>query len=263
MRGGDNWRWTVVQRRKKSQATARLPNATSFYVAGMSDCTKNSDLFKCFTSFGEVVDVFMGRRKDATGKNFSFVKFEGVRDVGELEKALQGVLCGGKTLSVNAARYGRNSKAPNQAQPTVQATKYNMTGNGVNLSVRGTSFGSGKSYAEIICGRKCDTAPSSTPPAPIRLVAMGTTRNWLSESVLVGEVLSLDHLAAMPNHFLNGDGIIDSIKYVGGLNVAICFRSDEFVGDFLADTDRWIEWLQWVKKGHSWIMGSVTSQIFE
>ncbi|KAL4565512.1 hypothetical protein LXL04_029610 [Taraxacum kok-saghyz] len=258
MRGGENEKWKVVQRRKKNQVSARLPHATPFYVAGMSDSTSKSYLIKCFRDFGEVVDVFMGRRKDVTWKNFAFVKFEGVRNVGDMEKALQGIVCGGKTLSVNAARYKRNSKKHAPAQPSVRAAKKDtpVTGNGVNMSVTGMSSGSDRSYVEAICGRKCVAVPPSPPPAPIRLVAKGTPRNWLSESVLVGEALSLDHLAAMPNHFLNGDGIIDNIKYVGGMNVAICFKSGQFAEDFLADSDRWIEWLQWVKKGGSWNPGS-------
>ena len=93
--GDDNGEWKTVRRRKACPAGGGSGDATSFFVSGMSDCTSKMDLRKKFAGFGEIVDVYMGTRKNKEGKNFAFVKFIGVEDVHYLEGKMQGVILGG------------------------------------------------------------------------------------------------------------------------------------------------------------------------
>ncbi|KAL4578942.1 hypothetical protein LXL04_015074 [Taraxacum kok-saghyz] len=222
MRRREEGRWTVVQRQKKNQVKTWNPNTTPFFVNGFSDSAKIGDLRRCFGGHGEVVDVYMGRHKDSAGRNYAFVKFNGVQDVRRLEEELQGIVCGGKILVVNAAKYGRD-KAP------------------TNVS----------SFADVIAGRQAAQLRHPTPPPPVQLIARGTAKDWVDKKVLMGEVLSLDHMASVPNQFVTGDGIIESIRYGGGLNVLITFKDQNFAEEFLEDLGRWIEWFQWVRRGDS------------
>ena len=44
---------------------------------------------------------------------------------------------------------------------------------------------------------------------------------------------------------------MENIKYIGGLNVALCFKDQANAARFMIDTSIWIEWLQWVVPGNS------------
>ncbi|KAL4574610.1 hypothetical protein LXL04_021444 [Taraxacum kok-saghyz] len=240
---------------KKTPLWNRNLNAISFFVTGLADSSKKRDLFKCFEAFGEVVDVFMGTRRDKAGRNFAFVKFVNVGSARQLEGELQGMSCGGKELTVNLARYGRD-----RAPITGMASRSNAAparGNPPHTSRVGTRW-ERRSFAEVISGgNNTPSIPQAVSKLlpPISLSTKGSSRNWVSKKVLIGEALSLDHMAALPGILVTGDGIIEKVKYVGGLNVAICFKDHSFAQDYLEDSGRWIEWLQWLKMGDDSYIG--------
>ncbi|CAH1422790.1 unnamed protein product [Lactuca virosa] len=62
-----------------------------------------------FTKFGQVVDVFIPRKKNRNGKQFAFIRFNTVKDESTLENALQGIKCNENVLKVNLAKHPRNS----------------------------------------------------------------------------------------------------------------------------------------------------------
>ncbi|KAL4557422.1 hypothetical protein LXL04_035599 [Taraxacum kok-saghyz] len=80
-------------------------------MAGMPVGTKKEEIKRCFEGFGELVDVFMGRKKHKSGQKFAFVKFNNIGDARTLQDEMLGLVCCGKALSVNVAKYGCN-KAP-------------------------------------------------------------------------------------------------------------------------------------------------------
>ncbi|KAL4592057.1 hypothetical protein LXL04_005037 [Taraxacum kok-saghyz] len=108
---GDEVKWTKVQYRKKKNREVDFHGAISYYVAGVPTGVKKVDIRRCFEGFGDLVDMFMGKKKDAVGMNFAFVKFNNVKDIWKLESEMQNVNCAGKPVSVNVARYGRD-KSP-------------------------------------------------------------------------------------------------------------------------------------------------------
>ncbi|KAL4560392.1 hypothetical protein LXL04_032542 [Taraxacum kok-saghyz] len=168
-----NQTWTTVQRRNKRPPANAFSDATSFYVAGMSNGTMKNDIRRCFEGFGELVDVFMGKKKDTSENNFAFVKFINVQNTAELESSMQNITCAGKTLSVNLARYGRN-RSP------IATTK---VWNGVNARPPVTSthrqphppyrsnnsaYGGGRrSYADVIHGQDKPTVTQLATPIPL------------------------------------------------------------------------------------------------
>ena len=97
----------------------------------MLDSTKIDALRGCFESFGKVVDVYIGRHKDKAGRNFAFVKFAGVRDVQALEGEMHGVVCGGRTLTVNAAKYSRSKASAEPLNKTPHSSNFNGQHSGI------------------------------------------------------------------------------------------------------------------------------------
>ncbi|KAL4587568.1 hypothetical protein LXL04_000440 [Taraxacum kok-saghyz] len=227
MSGGQG-KWTTVQRRRRSTTANNIQDATSYYVAGMSNGAMKSDIRRCFEGFGELVDVFMGKKKDTSGKNFAFVKFINVGDIWELERNMQNVSCAGKALSVNLARYGRN-KNPIDAVKTqigdrarIPQTTIPGHPSPIYRPIRSSVGGNRRSYADVTTGmQKQQEQPTLAPP--ISLSAANANGNWLKNNVLVGEALSIDHMASLHSG-LHGDDTVENVTYLGGLNVALCFK---------------------------------------
>ncbi|KAI3751225.1 hypothetical protein L2E82_22273 [Cichorium intybus] len=245
--------WMEVRRRRKGTNKGFHPNTTSYFVAGFSDGCRNNDIRECFRRFGDIADIYMGSRKNLSGRNFAFVKFNNVVDIWCLEREMKDVVCFGKHLSVNVARYGRDKNlivtVPKKINSGTTKTKTDIKPCWIpvsnNIPLHAKSFGR-KSFVDVAKGSGGET---SQLPTPIMLDNCCSTRNWLSDKVLVGEVLSLDHMASL-NSVLNiGDGSLECIKYIGGLNVALCFKNQAMVKDFLDDSDRWIEWFQRILLG--------------
>ena len=66
------------------------------------------DLWKTFHEIGHVVDVFIARKMSKAGKRFGFVRFVGVADNNNLEKALNDLWIGKYRIRANLAKFGRN-----------------------------------------------------------------------------------------------------------------------------------------------------------
>ncbi|KAI3497734.1 hypothetical protein L1887_33238 [Cichorium endivia] len=247
--------WTEVRRRRKGTNVGFHPNATSYFVAGLSDRCRKTDMRECFRRFGDIADIYMGTRKNSSGRNFAFVKFSNVIDIWSLEREMQGVVCCGRHLSVNVARYERDKNLIVTVPPQKNSgtSKTPIATNPCRIPVshvippHAKSFGR-KSFAAVAKGSGGETIQL---PTPIMLDNCCSTRNWLCDTVLVGEVLSLDHMASLSSVLNIGDGSLECIKYIGGLNVALCFKDQAMARDFLDDSDRWIEWFQRIVLGGS------------
>ncbi|KAL4580367.1 hypothetical protein LXL04_016558 [Taraxacum kok-saghyz] len=239
---GDEVKWTKVQYRKKKNNDADFHGAISYYVAGMPTGVKKVDIRRSFEGFGDLVDIFMGKKKDAAGMNFAFVKFNNVEDIWKLESVMQNVICAGKPVSVNVARYGCDKSPiydPNAAGSKPPALRTSRQPQRPFLPHRTRTVTTGnRSYADVTSG--LPTKPTPPLPTPIPLNPCNSPKNWLTNKVLVGEALSIDHMASL-----------HSIKYIGGLNVALCFKDQQNAVNYMKDSSRWIEWLQWVVPGDS------------
>ncbi|KAL4587431.1 hypothetical protein LXL04_000302 [Taraxacum kok-saghyz] len=217
----------------------------------MSNGATKMDIRRSFGGFGDLVDIFMGKKKDSAGKNFAFVKFANVVDMWKLEGDMQNVSCAGKPLAVNLARYARNKNpilAPihRQRNPTkrVDPPKPCHT---VYLPRQNVS-NDYRSFADVATGLPTRQAPALQ--TPILLTVSDAPKNWLKNNVLVGEVLSIDHMNSLPSGFY-GDDTVEKLRYIGGLNVALCFKNQSTAENFMKDNGRWIEWFNWLVPGDS------------
>ncbi|KAL4581815.1 hypothetical protein LXL04_006346 [Taraxacum kok-saghyz] len=232
-----------------SRFLVEFHGAISYYVSGMTTGVKKDDIRKCFERYGDLVDVFIGKKKDAAGKNFAFVKFHNVGDIWKLESDMQSVICAGKPVYVNVARYGRN-KAPIFEPKDTTRKSHGPISHRQNSHRQPLKPPQPSCYDVSIARRSYADVTSGSLPTPITPNPCNSSINWLTDKVLVGEALSIDHLASL-HAGLGSDVTLESIKYLGGLKVRLTFKDLSNASNFMADTSRWIEWLHWVVPGNS------------
>ncbi|CAH1412999.1 unnamed protein product [Lactuca virosa] len=73
--------WTDV-RRWKLPANQMI---TAFYATNIPDGANCNKLREVFMEYGEVVDIYIARKKDASGSNFAFIRFKVIGDIKALE----------------------------------------------------------------------------------------------------------------------------------------------------------------------------------
>ncbi|KAJ0456047.1 putative RNA recognition motif domain, nucleotide-binding alpha-beta plait domain superfamily [Helianthus annuus] len=90
-------------------------NTTSFYVSNLpSSCTVGM-LWKEFQVCGKMTDAYLAKRKDKSGKYFTFIRFEGVKDKEKMVKALRQMSIGESKVLVNVAKFVKE-EAPKRQQ---------------------------------------------------------------------------------------------------------------------------------------------------
>ncbi|KAL4584213.1 hypothetical protein LXL04_008805 [Taraxacum kok-saghyz] len=99
----------------------------------------------------------MGRKKNSAGKNFTFVNFKNVGDIWKMENEMQGIICGGKVLSVNVSKYGRNRALVSVPKPGVSiGLKPKFSHLDLNPSKHPVHRGT-RSFVEVAGGTKAPT----------------------------------------------------------------------------------------------------------
>ncbi|CAI9283159.1 unnamed protein product [Lactuca saligna] len=255
--------WTDVRRRKPPAIQA----ITNFFVAGFPDGTSKGELRQTFARYGQVVDVYIGGRKDYRKKNYSFVRFHEGRELNNLEKNLQGIICRGQQLEVNLAKHQRKTKGPKiptfhrEAAPEINLRYVPPPSSSV---LHSHDFRT-RNYAQLV---KVSTTKSTKPlSTPVILNPNTSMKHWIQKTVLIGDVttrlwlereeeernkekrcrakiqgeaFSLDHIANLPASLLMNE----NTKYFGGLRIALKFNHSMDATQFLEDNTRWKDWFK-------------------
>ncbi|KAL4579596.1 hypothetical protein LXL04_015749 [Taraxacum kok-saghyz] len=168
---------------------------------------------KCFRRLiwgcDKLADVYVASQKDISGSLFAFVKFANVRGQESIEEIIEGL----KAIEIRRKRFLANcTKHP---RPTMQAAPKRNVAKGVD--------------------------------APIKLDCMAEVNNWADKSVLVGEVRNFDPICNLLDLFaLEGYEVVE-IKYVGGIQVTVKFKSARAAEVFKANKTLWLKWFIWVE----------------
>lgn len=155
-----------------------------------------------------MVDVYLAKKKDASGSNFAFIRFKGVGDTIALERNLGSVMYNNSILKCNVDRYMRNSKmefASNDSSRTQVRHSISKPDKGwINKR---------RSFVDVVKGEKNNTV--------IHLDAQAAGTDRFSKKALVGEVHSIEHLRNLPL-ILDAYGMEDiKVYYLGGLIVML------------------------------------------
>jgi len=82
----------------------------SFFFTHFPENLNNTDLRKLFARFGNVVEVFVSKKRDRWGRRFGFMKYKVVANEEELGLRLEEVWWGDMKLKVNRTRFSREEK---------------------------------------------------------------------------------------------------------------------------------------------------------
>ncbi|PWA77095.1 hypothetical protein CTI12_AA228140 [Artemisia annua] len=82
-------------------------NAGSFFFTNFPETRDSSPLWKMFSHYGNVVDVYIAFKRNKMGSRFGFVRFKNMGIVGEFEKRLKGILIGDSKLVINLAKFSK------------------------------------------------------------------------------------------------------------------------------------------------------------
>ncbi|KAI3676431.1 hypothetical protein L1987_86040 [Smallanthus sonchifolius] len=111
MRGGRPWQTVTYRKRKVSgRSWEDLGNATTFYVKNIPEGVSSTNLWKEFQQYCDIADAYVATKKDKAGNNFGFVRFRGIRNMGDMLKTLGNVFLQGAKLGVCVAKFGRNKQ---------------------------------------------------------------------------------------------------------------------------------------------------------
>ncbi|CAH1446424.1 unnamed protein product [Lactuca virosa] len=204
---------------RRKQATTNVRDDTTFFVSDVPDNANKVDLWRRFTKYREISDVYLGTKKRWNGQNFAFVRFRGVCDIPGLEMKLNGITYNGKRLMMNVSRQLRKlapqktnkkwNKQPKRAEPKLGLRDH-------------------RSYADD-----------------------HVNYSWLRKTTLIAKAISLSHLGHLPKLLQAKEEQALEIKYIGGLKVLLCFDNSIEARSFLENKQRWANNLKWVKPGES------------
>ncbi|CAI9285501.1 unnamed protein product [Lactuca saligna] len=158
-------------------------------------------------SIGPSANVYIPGRKDKGGTYFGFVKFEGVKNIGELERSMQKVKCGHSILKVNISKYGKQDKAKSEA-PRERSKHHGVHSQPTSFKTRQYApvvNQNGRSYAEVV-GSKLHT--DTQAPIIVALKHVPTMAAW-NDYALLGEVTNLHLLMELPKLIQAKVGVVE------------------------------------------------------
>ncbi|KAL4563770.1 hypothetical protein LXL04_027815 [Taraxacum kok-saghyz] len=224
--------WRQVRRKPAGGATPATKSKgasedlTSFYVSNLPGDACRKELWKPCVALSNLTDIYIAGRRNSAGVFFAFVKYSDVKNQAEIDdisKGLKEVVCRGRKLEANCPRHPKRNVSVGARRP-------------VPVIPRG-----GKSFAEAAKG----VAETNLTPT-VNLEGVPEIRRWADKSVLVGEVRNLDTLCNFPSLLdLEGYDVLE-VKYVGGLHVAVKFKSERNAANFKANKCIWMKWFVWV-----------------
>ncbi|CAH1451533.1 unnamed protein product [Lactuca virosa] len=218
---GRSGEWTEVRRRKLEKYNSTRPNPlTNIYVYGFPIDTRKDELWKSFTRFGKVVDVYMAGKKDFYRKYFDFVRFMEVKDETKLENQLQGIKLRDIVLTVNLEKHKRKTIQFHNLPCCRLRSMLPMTG---ELMLRLLPVPNHRlTYLKTSVILNTNTYMSK----------------WLNKRALIGEAHGFDHIGNLPTSLLMNE----NTKYLGGLNMTLSFGYSVDADDFLNDESKWRDW---------------------
>ena len=248
--GGDQGEWTEVRRKSFNPTPKMVAHSavTTFFVSNLPSDVNKLKIRRAFEEFGKIVDIYIGGKKDKSGSIFGFVRFAGVSNAKSLERSMCRVRCEHCILKVNIARYQKQvgvsdftSNRPVMPQrlptppPQTLSSHHNAHTPWAN-----------KSFADIVANRS--HVNPHPPPPPISLKQSPRSIN-LDDKVLVGESISAQHLASIPNILQLDCNTSGTVYYIGGLKLLIRFTKSGEAAAFYNDASNWSKWFKWLKPG--------------
>ena len=101
--------WKEVKKRRPKQRESQ--KIISFYIMNVPRDVRKSEIWRPCARLGNLVDVYISRRRDSGGLFFAFVRYTNVGCNEEMVNALNDVSIGGRKISANVSMHPRGSPA--------------------------------------------------------------------------------------------------------------------------------------------------------
>ncbi|KAM0021196.1 putative RNA recognition motif domain, nucleotide-binding alpha-beta plait domain superfamily [Helianthus debilis subsp. tardiflorus] len=257
--GDEGGSWNDVPSKKKNRkqgnegSISACRNISKFYITNLPWGCNSWDVAEFVNVFGEVAGVYIARKVDKVGRRFGFVSFKYVRDVKEMERALNGTKMGGHKLIANLARFAKENapfdggkkeggrgkektqERPAQKNPTINFASSFQNGNGRLFSDLFTN----KSTTPVDLGKSVRTAEVC-----IEIADETSAFKELIGNALVGRCKDLPILRNLNKYLSETSYKGVSLTYTGGLYMFIRFADEELCSKFLLDYQTWKDWFR-------------------
>jgi hypothetical protein len=172
-RESDQWTYVSPRRKRVSRldrgkadnnktTTASSDRTTTCYVNNLPEDISEKEMARTFERWGNVVDVYIAKKRNKAGRIFGFVRYEEVRNEKWLEDRLKDVWFGSYKVWVNISKYGRHQNKNFRRQHKVekaQGSRKKIQGN--NYTNRDQKFRQGQSIRKE--GMTYAEATTNTP----------------------------------------------------------------------------------------------------
>ncbi|KAL4588760.1 hypothetical protein LXL04_001655 [Taraxacum kok-saghyz] len=94
--------------------------AVSFYISNFPEIWNDDEIWRALKEAGNIVDLYIAKKRNAKGRKFGFARYFGVRDATIQEQRLNNIWMKKLRLKANIARFGRKeSKKKIQGKASV------------------------------------------------------------------------------------------------------------------------------------------------
>ncbi|KAL4564399.1 hypothetical protein LXL04_028463 [Taraxacum kok-saghyz] len=239
MKAGSSWAWRMKKAAEEKGGKSPLKTeslggkVTSFFFSNFPEDSSEADLWKIFREAGQVIDVFIAKKRNLAGKRFGFARFFKVGSPYSMEEKLNAIQLGNHTLRANVARKLKSeiTRPGIVARPAIGSSAHS-------------------SYAEAVVGdpqRKGGVLTTG-----LKVININTNQDDKEKMArsLIGEALSVEKLKHI-HELVMAEGIMDiKVFYVGGLQVQLQFSSKDAASNFKHNAK--IVWSKWFSKLHFW-----------
>ncbi|KAL9997067.1 putative RNA recognition motif domain, nucleotide-binding alpha-beta plait domain superfamily [Helianthus debilis subsp. tardiflorus] len=254
---GGSWNDFTSKKKNRKQgiegSSSACRNISKFYISNLPWGCNSWDDADFVKVFGEVVRVYIARKVDKAGRRFGFVSFKDVRDVKEMERALNGTKMGGHKLIANLVRFAKENatvdggkkeggrgkekihERPAQKIPDITFASSFQNGNGrlfsdlfANKSTTPVELGKSAKSAEVCIEIADETSAFKD------LIGIALVRRCKDLTIL----RNLNKYLYVTRY----KGV--SLSYMGSLSMFIRFADEELCSKFLLDHQIWKDWFR-------------------
>ncbi|KAM0046305.1 putative RNA recognition motif domain, nucleotide-binding alpha-beta plait domain superfamily [Helianthus debilis subsp. tardiflorus] len=226
-------------------------DVVKFFVSNLPERCNSSEIKDVFSAFGEVLGVYVARKRDKVGNRFGFISFSGARNLKDLVDNMKNVKMGSNKLKVNVARFA----AENVNIPWSKGIDAGVFGvDSGKSSVREQFHGNrnlihnplGMSYRDSLLGKPRMDESVEKEVAISEFVK--PFESWVNKSLIV-RTPDLPTLIKLDKLLATSGGPKGELKYVGGLFMLIVFEDGE---DMLAFKDHCPGAKEWFSRLEVW-----------
>ncbi|KAK9076517.1 hypothetical protein SSX86_004851 [Deinandra increscens subsp. villosa] len=225
--------YCVGRRKQSNKNRSTIPLVVARTPAG-------DDLWEATKHLGTITDAYIPRKRRFNKEYFGFIRFRDVRDVGLMERRLNGISIRCLKLRANLSQVPRPDSSGSKRTSSAHLKQ------GIRSEIVGTTstVNYGKSFRDVVSGGpSVHTTLIETPVPKWKSIFIPEDRATYPSSFygrsLLGEAVDGVMLSSVKFLWNEGDVSDFDVVYVGGLHVLLVFNRKARADDFLINMECW------------------------